>query len=234
MEHLTDWNCRCMPAMRERLSKPEETLEVLHFLNRRYGFSGFCMMPDYDAAREPVSVFLLRLSHSQELMSSLGSIPYQIRFAPRALLIPNLHLCEGLEQLISFGSYLPLHLPASSYADYIDYELNRLLYKRKLKLFFTSFELATLFYPWEIIEKLMHIPNAVFQFGYSALSDPTAVRAMKLLLQQNGILLLGTSTDCLARAYRQALSDCEKPATEVLSVAGYQKVLLNSRRFWDL
>jgi hypothetical protein len=66
-------------------------------------------------------------------------------------------------------------MPICDYADWIDFELNRLLYRAHFKrLLFTSFDICINLYPGDVLEKLMRIPHSVFQFHYHALADADA------------------------------------------------------------
>jgi hypothetical protein len=83
-------------------------------------------------------------------------------------------------------------MPLTEYDDRIDLELNQLLYKRKITPLFLSFELCAILYPKEIVEKLLRIPYAAYQFNYKALQNPEICRMIFSLLSKSTVLL-GTS-----------------------------------------
>lgn len=234
MEYLVDWNCRLLPAMRGLVADSIEAITTMQLLFERYGFTHFQLSPEYDCTREPVSVFLIRYHKAVEKLQANPSIKaFHIQYHPIVMLAQNLHLTEGLKKLlIKQGNYLALHLPISDYADWIDFEINRLLYKRKFKLWFTSFEQCVLLYPPEIIEKLIQIKGAVFQFAFKSLTNPKVIRVIRALVKANRTVLLGTAVDCLERAYQFDYPFYEQQASSLLTPAVYQTILRQNRYFW--
>lgn len=234
MEHLVDWNCHLMPGMREHVTDPNETIQTMQLLLERFAFTHFCFMPEYDCTREPVSVFLLRLFRAKELLKNTVKPKMLVwHFQPCAMLAQNLHLTDNLMKLTTkVGVYLPIHMPIADYSDWIDFELNRLLYQRKVKLWFVAFEQCVLLYPPEIIEKLINIQNAIYQFTYKSLINPDIAQVVKKLVKNNKTVLFGSMVDCLERAYQFDFPYYEKTALELLTPAVYQTVIRQNRYFW--
>ena len=234
MEYLVDWNCHLMPGMREHVTDPNETIQTMQLLFERFAFTHFCLMPEYDCTREPISVFLLRFFRATELLKSTVKPQMLVwHFQPCVMLAQNLHLTENLVKLTTkVGTYLPIHMPIADYSDWIDFELNRLLYQRKVNLWFVSFEQCVLLYPPEVIEKLINIQNAVYQFAYKSLINPNIARVVKKLVKSNKTVLFGSMVDCLERAYQFDFPYYEKTASELLTPAVYQTVIRQNRYFW--
>ena len=234
MEHLVDWNCRLLPSMRGLVADPEEAIATMRLLNERFCFTHFQVMPEYDATREPVSIFMLRYDRAiRNFLSYEARKDFHIRFQPCVMLSQGLYLTDGLKRLVTKrGNYLPIHMPISTYSDWIDFELNRLLYKKHVNLWFVSFEQCVLMYPAEIIDKLIHIKNAVFQFAFKSLTNPRVAKVIRKLAKANRVILLGTSVDCLERAYAFDYRYYEKTALDNLSSAVYQTILRQNSTFW--
>ena len=234
MEYLVDWNCRLLPAMRGLVADSKEAVDSMRLLNERFGFTHFQCSPEYDCTREPVSVFLIRYRRAVEGFQADHAVKtFHVRFQPIVMLAQNLYLTEGLDKLlIKHGGYLPLHLPIADYDDWIDYELNRLLYKCKFNLWFSSFEQCVLLYPPDIIEKLIHIKGAIYQFAFKSLTNPKVIRVIKMLVKANKTVLLGTAVDCLERAYQFDYPFYEQQASSLLTPAVYQTILRQNRYFW--
>jgi hypothetical protein len=234
MENLVDWNCRLLPGMRGLVADLNETFNTMQLLFERYGFTHFYLCPEYDCTREPVSIFLIRYQRAIEKLQAEPAIKsFHVRCQPVVMLTPELHLTERLEKLlIKRGNYLALHMPICNYADWIDFEINRLLYKRKFNLWFTSFEQCVILYPPEIIEKLTQIKGAVFQFAFKSLTNPKVLNVIRALAKANRTVLLGTAVDCLERAYHFDYPLYEQQASSLLTPAVYQMILRQNRYFW--
>ena len=177
MRSYVDWNCQLFPHMCGQISDPSEAAESLCLLSERFGIRRFCMMPDFDSQKETVSMFLLRRFRAARELE--GRLPKEIRvrYAGRALINPDLYQTERLKKLCVFGGrFLPVLLPIGEYADWIDLELNHLLYKTQVGLLLTSCELYPIFYPKEALERLFRIENAIYQFNYRALAEPSLCR----------------------------------------------------------
>lgn len=237
MDYVTDWNCRLLPLTTKDDKAFEETAKVLTFLSDRFSFRRFYMMPLYDATKEPISIFLLRRSRLEtQLKEKLVQMPnLKIKFGAIAQLSPGLHLTEKLDKLlIGTEGYLPILLPIGEYGEWVDYEINRLLFHSPCKkLIFMSFDLCITFYPEEIIDKLLRIPNAVFQFSFQSLSKPHNYSIVSSLLQQNRTVLTGSGIDSPQKAYYYEFDHYSKSATDALSVADYQTMLRRSNLFWN-
>lgn len=201
MNYFVDWSCGLLPRMRGCIETPEEAALAISLLYTRQGFNRFFATPTYDSEREPVSHFLLRRDRAKEELAVL--LPRGCRLAAGAsvLLNPSLHEVDGLERLLLPNGRLPISLPLTEYGDWIDLELNRLLYRRKYKLLFLSMERSVALYPADFIERLLRIENAIFGFHFRALTDPDCCRVITALLHRNRTVLLGTGVDSVDACY---------------------------------
>ena len=216
-----DWNCHLLTGLHETMTDPTEAVKALSFMQSKFGFHTFCMMPYFYPDVDSVSFFLMRrrkaLSAVADGLSDAYSryadqpsshfhfqMPVKLLVGATVCMEPKIHQIFDLGKLqIRFGNdlYLPIRLPLGDYADWIDLELNRLLYQSKFRLLFSSFELPCILYTDEILTKLTRISNAIYQFNYRALENPRILRWILHLLHQNAKVIFGTSLDCLDKAY---------------------------------
>ncbi len=201
MNCFVDWSCGLLPRMRGCIETAEEGAQALSLLHTRLGFNRFLAAPTYDSQREPVSHFLLRRDRAAEDLCALISKPCKLALGASVVLNPSLHEVDGLEKLLVGGGRLPITLPLTEFDDWIDLELNRLLYRCKYKLLFLSMERSIALYPADCIEKLLRIEDATFQFNFRALTDPACCHIIQALLHRNRTVLLGTGIDSIDACY---------------------------------
>ena len=222
--YYIDWNCHLLPGIHETLTDFDESASAMRYMYSYQQIRTFSLMPTFWPFRDSVSIFTLKRDRMlQGLVRSLEKSftddpifneqpprqPIRLLCGACVAIEQGCHTVDRLDKLtVSFNGvrYLPIILPVSDFADWIDYEINRLLYRAGLKLWFTSFELACMFYPDEIIQKLCRISGAVFQFGYRSLEDVSVRRVIKILLHNRATVLLGTSLDRLEKSYRYDLA----------------------------
>ena len=190
-------------------------------------------MTEYDATLESVGAHLLRRKRLTETLQSYNLSNHKFHVATRVALTPDLYEASDLEKLLfSKENLLCLRLPVSSYEDWMDLEINRLLYKRKLRLCFTSFELALILYPPEVIEKLMRIRGAVFQVNFRALAEERVCEVVQKLIKQNTHVLLGSGIDSPDKIWYYEFDYYMEAAREKLSPDSFMTLLRNNRLFW--
>ncbi len=233
MTSYIDWNCHLLSGMREGISTQQESIEALSVLHN-HGIEQVCFMPDFSPSVEPISHFLLRRDLAFERLKPHLPTGMKARLTARVQMEPGLHLVEGLDRLcFTKQGYLALRMPIAEYADWIDFEINRLLYRAHFKrLLFTSFDTCVLMYPTEILEKLMRIPHAVFQFHYQSLTDADARAVMVKLLRNNQTVLLGSEITTLGKTYFFDLPYYIEAAHKAMSVADIQTILRQNLYFW--
>ena len=235
MKKMVDWKARLLPCMRGYITSPQETVQAMEECSLRFGIDSFCMTADYDCSTESVAMFLLRISRSQELLTSYLPKRLKIKTFASILLLPELSRTEHLEKLLfSSQNLLPIKFPISNYEDWMDLEFNHLLYKNKFSLLFTSFEVAVVLYPDEIIEKLMRISSAVFQFNYKSLVDPKICKIIQKLIAQNRRVLLGTSLDSLEKIYFYEMDHYLAVAEQTFSKEEYHTLMKSNALFWNV
>ena len=241
MELFSDWNCHVMPSMRDRISDEKDSVGVLSYMMQELKIRSLCMMPEYDSGRESVSMFLLRrrrsanrLQEAIEAHWNTDELPVpQIKLSAAVYLTRGLYEIKNLSKLnlpLLHGSYLPIRMPIAGYKDWMDYELNRLLFRSKFQLLFTSFELCAIWYPKDILEKLLRIQNAAYQFNYKSLSDAGICDVIGQLIDRKATILLGTGIDCIDRCYSYDLSyylDCAK---SYFSAIDYRFLMKNNQK----
>ena len=236
MDYYVDWNCRLMPAMKGSVQSPEDAVTAMLELSQKFHLTRFCMMPEFDPLSESVSMFLLRRDQSEKQLCDILPKELKVKYAAGIHLVPNLHQETNLKKLLfTKDGYLPIILPITDYADWIDLELNRLLYHSSYqKLLFLSCDIYEKLYPKEAMERLFRIKHAVYQFNFQALTDPFFCKRISTLLQEKKTVLLGTSLNTVGKIFHYDLACNQKSAMDLLSVADFQRMLHANRAFWDL
>lgn len=230
MQYYVDWCSGLASVMRD---SPEQLEFTLQTLKERFLMTRHCLITEYDATYESVGAFLLRHRRMTEALQSYSISDHRLRFAIRVLLTPDVYETADLERLLfSREKLLCIKLPVSSYEDWMDLEINRLLYKRKMRLCFSSFELAVILYPREVIEKLMRIQGAVFQFNFKALAEPRICDVVQRLIKQNTHVLLGSGIDNPDKIWYYEFDYYLDAAREMLSNDTFMTLMRNNRLFW--
>ena len=229
MAYLADWNFQLLPPLVGDLSNVSLSLDAMQNSFARFGVRKFLLLAPYDP-RLPLSLHLLaRSTYCKKLQKALPK-PLILQSASRTTLREGLSGNDGLERLCHKQSgFLPLSLPISAYEDWMDAELNRLLYRRHQKLLFLSFERALILYPQEFVDKLLRIEHAAYEFGYRSLNDPKVVNTIKRLLNAKKPVLLGTGID-QPDPYRSLDLFCELEAAKPAFPKLYWDALLKSSR----
>ena len=231
MAYLSDWNFQILSSLSGDVSDVSLTLRSMQYSYEAFGIRKFLLLAPYDFDR-PLSLHLLsRDTYCKTLTKALPK-PLILQTASRTTLREGLSGNDGLERLCHKQSgYLPLSLPISTYEDWMDAELNRLLYTRHVKPLFLAFELALILYPNEIVEKLTRISSAAFQFGYKSLTEPQVQETIKSLLHKEKPVLLGTGWNTSDKCFCEDISaelDAAKPA---FTKTEWDALLKNNQRF---
>ena len=235
-ERYIDWNCHLLPGGHEIMTDPREAAEALSYLQTDIGIKTLCMMPSFLPFTDSVGLFLLRrhksLSRVSEILTELrreqNLKPFKLLCGACVQLAPSVHEIDDLKKLtVTFNNkkYLPIQLPLAEFEYWIDYEINRLLYRAGVKLWFTSFDISCLMYPQENIEKLLRISDSIYQFNYRSLENPSICKIISRLLRQRSTVLLGTSLDRQGKIYRYDLEYYLKSAKEYFSPAEYSMLM---------
>ena len=234
MNCLTDWNCRLLLHGDPLLGDDAELSRALFLCVERFGIKRFCMMPTFDPEAESAAGFLLRREHAKERLLPLLPSGARLRMGASVLLTPGLHAEQDLHKLtLPASHYLPLDLPIGEWADWMDLEINRLLYRAKQRLLFLSVERYPIFYPKDVLERLMRIPGAVYQFNYRALADPASIALIRTLVSRGTTVLLGTAVE---DPYKLGFYEMEHYLTSAntsLSRAELSSLLQGAHLFWN-
>ena len=232
--NLVDWNCRLHLQMCSHWNSPQQICNQLSAMYTKFGFTNFSLLCDYCHTSESVSAFLIRLERMEKELRSYLPTPLHIRLQASVLLTPNLCDVVDIHRLcLRHNGYLPILLPLSSYADWIDKELNHLLYHRGILPLFLSFERAIRLYPQEITEKLLRIPRAAFQFAYHDLQNENVAQAVTALLRQNTSIFLGTGLTQAPKIDTYDFPNWEECVNPLLSHDDMATLLRENRMHWS-
>ena len=191
------------------------------------------MMADYDASKESVSAFLLRRDRSLGILQSRLPAELTLIASGGVLLSPNVSEVNDLNRLtFSKDMPLPISMPLGAYADWMDTELNHLLYKRHFSLMFLSFERCILLYPPETVQKLLRIPHAVYQFGFHALAETKAVKCISALLENGATVLFGSGINTPEKLSTFDLDHYVASAKSHLDRSEIQQIFHHSHTFY--
>ena len=197
---FADYNCHLLPYMQELFADPYEAAKALLLMHEKLGIRRFYMMPRYDKEESPIT-FCLRRKKALDILSK--QLPDQIVLKASVAVLFSKGLFETayLERLLISRSrrLLPIEMPLTPYEDWMDEELNHLLYVRHIKPIFLSFERCILLYPKEIVQKLMRIDGACFQFSFSSLEDERIYKIILLLLRQGAPICFGSGMNSLQK-----------------------------------
>ncbi|MBR2927162.1 MAG: hypothetical protein IKC31_06260 [Clostridia bacterium] len=233
MDFYTDWNCRLLPTLSNQKQAATECLSSLSSLHEIHGFDRFCLIRVYDGSNHSLPIFLLEQRILKDHLMASSPRQLSVCFATPALLYEGLSEEAELERLLlPHHNCLPLLMPPGAYQEWMDAELNRLLYKRHIRLLFLSFELNAVFYPSEVLARLLRVPEAVYQFNFRAFTDPRLTSYIKTLLSDHATVLLGTGLDQREKIYFYEQShylDCIRSA---LTPMEYQLLLHGNQSFW--
>jgi len=229
MEQYLDWNCRLLCSQ----TTADETASALQEMSDRFGYKRFCLMQDFHANTESIAAFLIRRERTMHELKPLLPRTLHVRHAPCVHLCKHLTEEAALERLtITKERLLPLQMPLTEYDDWIDLELNHLLYKKKITPLFLSFELCMVLYPEDIVQKLLRIPYAAYQFNYKSLQDPKNCQTIFKLLSKSPVLL-GTAINTPEKINRYELPYYLEKGNQFLHKRFFDLLLEQNRAYWS-
>ena len=235
-DRYIDWNCHLLSDSHDIVEDPATILQALSYLSAHHQLHTFSMMPTFLSRVDSVASFLIRREKAikaiLEAPSPLAS-PIKILSGASVVLDKGLYETQNLNKLtIPFGSsrYLPIQLPLSEHDDWIDYEINRILYKADMNIMFLSFERACILYPESIVEKLTRISNSIYQFSYHSLTDERICRVISKLLHRNATVLLGSSLHSSNQIYHYDFDYYLNKSKDYFSSADYAVLMKSNRR----
>ncbi len=235
MDFYIDWSCQLLPITANHKEDASFCLQSLSALKEAHSFTHFCLVNTYDASNDPLAVFLLHQRLTREALCKILPKDLSVSFSTRALLNPELAQESELEKLLlPHSNCLPVLLPLGAYPDWVDATLNQLLYKRRLRLLLTSFELYPIFYPQDVINRLLRIEGAIYQFNFRALSDTRMRACITTLLERKATVLLGTSLDQPEKIYFYEQAYYLECAKRFLDPLLYQRLMYVNKSFWRI
>ena len=86
--------------------------------------------------------------------------------------------------------------------------------------------------PNEIIEKLLRIEHAAYQFSYRSLRDPRVIGVVKRLMNAKKPILLGTGWDQPEKCLSNDLFGDMEAAKPSFSKSEWNALLQGTRKFW--
>ena len=200
MRTYTDWDCRLLPSMGDLIANPNESAKAILLLKEKFGLSRLCMMPEFDCEKDSVAAFLVRRENAFSILNPLLSNDIQVLLSASALVTAGLSEEIGLKKLLlPKTDLLPIRLPFFP-SNETAKELNRLLYHVPYRLLFLSFDSYIPFYPKEDLLRWIELPNAMFQFQYSALENLQAIELLKRLLHRKATIFFGTGINSYGKA----------------------------------
>ncbi len=174
----------------------EESIKYTLDFFKGVGIRKFIFTYDFDRDVKPMALAVQKFRSLKPYLSSL---------APRGLRIYtafNVLLSEGAVFDPSFNRLTLGHsdriftkLPFYNYEDWLEADMNRLLYKNKLKPAFVSFERSLSIIDRDIIERFMTIKNAVFCMDINYLTSIQAIADLEHFLSLGINILPCVSAD---------------------------------------
>lgn len=174
----------------------EESVKYTMEFFKSVGIRKFIFTYEFDRDIKPMSLAIPKLRSLKPFLSSL---------APRGVRIYtvfNVILSEGVVFEPSFnrlalehGDRVFAELPFCNYEAWLESDMNRLLYKNKLKPAFVSFERSFAICERDMIERFMTIKNAVFCMDINYLTSIQSTVTLKDFISCGLNILPSVSTD---------------------------------------
>ena len=204
---LSDYNCKILEIDRYHLifDEPGDLLfefqKIIDDINLlgSCGFHKLVFQFKHPFAQSPTitqksiraSLNLLKKYTSNQLLGR-----FKIFGVPVICLTEDTPYIINLEALsVAKTNYIFLELPIDHFNNRLAIALNRILYNKKLLPVFTDFHVYSSLYKNDELDKLIKIKGAAFQFSIRHSILPNNVPLIKHILNNGGIILLGTSCD---------------------------------------
>ncbi len=232
---LFDYNSFLLPGFRDAAANGNVSLQIMELLFEKHGVTHYHLMPLFDCTEDTVSSFLLKRHQAISKLQKTDRFSklVNLHFGATAELHPGLWQTDELEKLC-YGSaqMLSLRFPLGPYQDWMDQELNHLLYHGGYSLLFTSFELPLLFFERDTIERLLRIQGAVFHFNYRSLLQPQVQETVKKLLAKHTPVLFGTNLSSMEKTCYYEMDHYLNTARGFLTPYEYQYLWEQNHVFW--
>lgn len=230
---FADYQNHALPGMHDGPQQVAEAAATLLSL-REAGVYRVLLTPTYRPFYESIRRFQLRRTQAWRLLRD--TLPretrdMQIFLAAQTVLEPGCCAAPDLGRLvIPRSDYLLVELPLPAFADWVDFELHLLLHCRHLRPVFARFERAVLLYPEKIVNRLLTVPGAAYQFNLSAAGQSAVIPVMRQLIRQEKPVLLGTGAKLPAQTFPQ-LGEQLSALQSALGNSAYTSLLRRSFGF---
>lgn len=121
-------------------------------------------------------------------------------------------------------------LPFPIYNDEIFKDINKLVYRIGIIPIFAEFNRYLLFYPEDIIRKLLNVPGAAFQFNVRSLDYKDTVKFVMSLISSGKHVLFGTGARRAGR-YEADTGDHFRLLRRSLGEADFNLLMLGALKF---
>ncbi len=205
--------------------------KALSLMKERWGLDRFYMPRLYDPDRYSIPLFCARIKDAEKRIKSMAPQGTSCSLVPLVLAVPQLWEVPDLDRLLFHKSnrILAIRLPTGDLRDWVEPEISRLLYKRKYRLWFHSFEYAVLCYPEETILRLSRIKDGIFSFGYRSLCQEKILHVIKAMLQNNATVLLGSGIVHLDKIYYYEFDAYLEEARRYLGDLLFGRLMMSNR-----
>ena len=189
---MTDFNNHCLPMLYDGPSRIEDSFYLIKLL-RQNNITRIFFTPDFHLSTDTITSFMAR--RKAAFASIRNKIPPDIRArcAARVLLEEFSMSQDSIRRLSVKGSnYIFVELPIIYDSRWIEQEIHSMLYKRKLKPIFNSFQRVIMNYPPEVVTRLTNISGAAFQLDMNCVYDRKMLNFIRISLKRGKIILIGT------------------------------------------
>ncbi len=229
-----DLDCRLLEGLDGTRDAVLHLCATLAAMREDHGISRFCLSHPFDASRTSVNEERLRCQRLEDAIKAEASSGIRIKVFSALLLQSGASDAPDLQKLTRICSgYLPLRLPLLPDADMTDRALNALLYQRKLKLLFLSFDEVISLYPAEFVQKLLRIRSAAFSISYRSFARKEVQAAVKQLLSVGSPVLFGSGLRTSQRLADLGYAALDTMLQEKLSVSERERLQAAARAFWS-
>ena len=207
-----------------------EDIELLGSL----GFHNLVYQIPFDPDADILYYTNKRIKYIEHQLKSATSRKLSAKF--KMIAVPVVYLTDEtpflkrLDKLILRSTnYIFLELPFGHFPDSLAVAINKILYKRNLLPIFTNFHIYTSFYDNDVIQRLVNIKGAGYQFPLklSVLSDN--LHLIKQIIKNGGIVLLGSSCDHYNLNISE-ISKCLEMLQRRLGYNDYTELILRAKR----
>lgn len=154
------------------------------------------LTPHFYHDRETLTSFLARRKASFHALCEFAGPISGLHFALSAevSIVPGVSRLAQLERLlVPHTRILPVELPLGRLDDYVIRELSHLIHKRKIQPMICQTERYFIMMPPSDYEKLVTLPNTLYEFTVSALLDHSVTTEILRLVTANRTVLLGSN-----------------------------------------